>query len=81
MDEGQASSNIAFQAYLTEHDLQPLDVAIQSYVRYITVWKIVKDHPINAVSAMRVRAGLYKMTGVRYLGSIKTSQPENEPSS
>ena len=72
MDEEHTHGNPDFQAFLTEHELQPLDVALHSGVRYITVWNILKNNPVSAQHAAQVRAGLYKMAGVHYWGTINT---------
>jgi len=67
--------NIPFQAYLAHYELQPVDVAVQSGVRYVTVWNILKKKPVTAAHAAQVRRGLQKLTGVPYLGPIETLPP------
>ena len=67
----QAPNNTEFQAYLNEHHLDPREVAVQSHVRYVTVWSILKNSPITSEHAAQVRVGLYHMTGIAYWGWIK----------
>jgi hypothetical protein len=67
--ENQASAN-AFCAYLQQYGLHPLDVALTSRVRYLTVWNVERGNPISAEHAMRLRAGLHQLTGVLYTAPI-----------
>jgi hypothetical protein len=67
--EKQASAN-AFCTYLQQYGLHPLDVALTSRVRYLTVWNIEHGNPISAEHAMRLRAGLHQLTAVPYTAPI-----------
>lgn len=67
-----------FQAYLLRFNLHPLDVALASHVRYLTVWNIQRGNPITAAQAAQVRTGLYSLTGVPFTSPLalqKTPQP------
>ncbi|HLQ28363.1 MAG TPA: hypothetical protein VK140_03895 [Ktedonobacteraceae bacterium] len=70
LDVDAARSAAAFRAYLQQYELHPLDVAITSKVRYLSVWNLMKGKPINADHAARVRFGLYTMTSVLYTAPI-----------
>ncbi len=72
MDEEPARGNLALQAYLTEHQLSPRDVATQAGVPYVTVWSILRNKPVTALHAAQVRNALFWMTGVPYSEWIAT---------
>ena len=63
-------SAVAFQSYLTHHQLSLLDVALASSVRYLTVWRIAHALPVEGRHAALVRAGLQRLTGVPYTAGI-----------
>ena len=64
------NGNAAFQAYLQQHHLEVLDVAVRTGVRYLVVWNILHNHPVTSAHATQVRAGLQRMTGIPYEGPI-----------
>jgi hypothetical protein len=64
------SSGAAFQSYLRAYQLSPLDVALASQVRYLTVWNIAHEVPVRNRHAALVRVGLYRLTGVPYTAPI-----------
>ena len=68
--EPDPPSSLTFQAYLQQHQLNPLDVALASGVRYATVWNIAHHHPVRPAHAALVRAGLQRLTGVPYTTAI-----------
>jgi hypothetical protein len=70
MNPQTPDGNTAFQAYLQQHHLEALDVAIKSGVRYLVVWNILHNHPITPDQAAQVRAGLQRMVGIAYEGPI-----------
>jgi hypothetical protein len=59
-------SAIAFRHYLQTYQLEPLDVALKSGARYMTVWRIGQGQPINSQDELLIRRGLLRMTGVPY---------------
>jgi hypothetical protein len=61
---------LAFQAFLARHSLSLLEVALAAGVRLLTVWRVTRDLPVTSQQAERVRAGLYRLTGVRYRGGL-----------
>ena len=63
-------SAIAFQRYIQRHELEPLDIALKSGVRYLTIWKIWKGAPIKPEEEPQVRRGLFSMTGIPYVAPI-----------
>jgi hypothetical protein len=65
-----ASSTNPLQAYLEYYKLSPLDVALASRVRYLTVWNILKNNPVRGTHAALVRAGLQRLTGIPYTAPI-----------
>ena len=72
MDEVPVRGNLPFQAYLTEHQLDPRKVANQAGVPYVTVWSILRNKPVTALHAAQVRNALFWMTGVPYSEWIAT---------
>ncbi|QBD81178.1 hypothetical protein EPA93_36475 [Ktedonosporobacter rubrisoli] len=61
-----------FRAYLKRYKLSSLDVSLVARVRYLTIWNIENGHPIGALQAQQVHAGLQRLTGIPYLASIAT---------
>ena len=59
-------SAMAFRRYLQRHQLEPLDVALASHVRYLAVWMIWQGLPIKQTVESLVRQGLFRITGVPY---------------
>ncbi len=64
------ASAIAFRHYLATYQLESLDVALKSGVRYMTVWRIKQGQPINNQDELLVRQGLLRMTGIPYTAPI-----------
>ena len=73
-----ALGNIAFRAYLYAYHLCSLDVALISQVRYLTIWNIEHNIPVQPTRAALVRTGLQHMTGVAYTGPIIVQTNEEE---
>lgn len=65
-----AAGNSQFRAFVEQHRLTLLDVALAAKVRLMTVWNIQQDRPVRASSAQAVRAALLHLTGKSYTGSI-----------
>ncbi len=61
---------LAFQAFMARHGVTLLEVALAAGVRVLTVWRVARDLPIAQQQAERVRAGLYRLTGVHYRGGL-----------
>jgi hypothetical protein len=61
---------LAFQAFMARHGVTLLEVALAAGVRVLTVWRVARDLPISQQQAERVRAGLYRLTGVPYRGGL-----------
>ena len=59
-------SAVEFRRYLAMYQIEPLDVALKSGVRYMMVWRIRQGQPINSQDEVLVRRGLLRMTGVPY---------------
>lgn len=66
----------AFQRYLQQHQLLPLDVALAAGVRYLTIWNISHDVPVQYRHAVLVRRALFHLTGEDYIGSIAVQQDQ-----
>lgn len=60
-------SAVAFRRYLNTYQLDLLDVALKSGVRYMTVWRIGQGQPINSQDELLIRQGLLRMTGIPYV--------------
>jgi hypothetical protein len=71
--------NSAFHAYLLRYRLTWLDVARASGVRSLTVWSIDHGQPVLPEHAVRVRHGLYLLTGEPYIGPIATLRTGEPP--
>lgn len=67
-------SAIAFRRYLADYRLEPLDVAVKSRVRYMTVWRISQGQPISRQSELLIRQGLLRMTGIPYIAPLLTQE-------
>jgi hypothetical protein len=63
----------ALRAYLIAHKLTWVEVARASGVSCLVVWSADHGLAISAGSAMRIRGGLYRLTGIAYSGSIATT--------
>ena len=63
-------SAVAFRRYLATYQLELLDVALKSGVRYMTVWRIGQGQPINNQDEMLIRQGLLRMTGIPYTAPL-----------
>jgi hypothetical protein len=59
-------SAVAFRRYLQAYQLELLDVALKSGVRYMTVWRIWQGQPISSQNELLIRRGLLRMTGIPY---------------
>lgn len=73
-----ALGNLPFRVYLSAHSLSFWDVAQTSGVLYLTTWNIGQNKPIRVEHAARVRAGLFRMTGIVYTGPIVV-YPDTHP--
>ena len=63
-------SAIAFRRYLDMYQIEPLEVAVKSGVRYMTVWRIRQGQPINSQDELLIRQGLLRMTGIPYTAPL-----------
>lgn len=63
-------SAVAFRRYLRDSQLELLDVALKSGVRYMTVWRIWQGQPISSQNELLIRQGLLHMTGIPYTASL-----------
>ena len=59
-------SAVAFRRYVTDYNLELLEVALKSGVRYSTVWCIWKRVPIKGEHELLIRQGMLRMTGIPY---------------
>lgn len=63
-------SAVAFRRYLRDSQLELLDVALKSGVRYMTIWRIWHGQPISSQSELLIRQGLLHMTGIPYTAPL-----------
>jgi len=73
-------SAIAFRRYLEQYQLELLDVALKSGVRYMTVWRVSQGQPVSRQSELLIRQGLLRMTGVPYTAPLLTKDSEGTDS-
>lgn len=59
-----------FREYLQRYHLHPLDVALASRVRYLTVWNVEHGKPVKREHAARLRRGLRQLTGVPFTAPL-----------
>ena len=59
-----------FEAYLQQHNLAALTVAIAAKVRYLTVYRATRGNPINVKDAETIRQVAYRLCGVVYKGAF-----------
>lgn len=71
-------SAVAFRRYLQTYQLEPLDVALKSGVRYMTVWRIGQGQPINSQAELLVRQGLLRMTGIPYTAPLPVHHEQED---
>ncbi len=71
-------STIAFRRYLDMYQIEPLEVAVKSGVRYMTVWRIRQGQPINSQDELLIRQGLLRMTGIPYTAPLLVHTKEAE---
>lgn len=63
-------SAIAFRCYIQKHQIEPLDVALNSGVRYLTVWRIWQGLAIKSQYESLIQRGLWRMTGIPYIAPM-----------
>ena len=63
-------SAVAFRRYLEMYQIEPLDVALRSGVRYLMVWRIRQGQPIKSQDELLIRQGLLRMTGMPYTAPL-----------
>ena len=63
-------SAIVFRRYLQMYQLELLDVALKSGVRYMTIWRIGQGQSIRSQDELLIRQGLLRMTGVPYTAPL-----------
>src|ERR1700686_1244582 len=63
-------SAVAFRDYLEKYQIEPLDVALRSGVRYLTVWRIGQGLTIHSRDELLIRRGLLGMTGIPYTAPL-----------
>ena len=68
--------NWDFCAYLDQHQLSILDVALTARVRLLVVWRIQQGMPVSMSHANQVRAALYRLTGVAYRSLLEVTGDE-----
>lgn len=71
-------SAIAFRRYLATYQIEPLDVALKSGVRYLTVWRIRQGQPVHHQDEVLVRQALVRMTGIPYTTPLLTRADAGE---
>ena len=64
------TSAVAFRRYLAAYQIELLDVALKSGVRYMTVWRVGHGQPINSQDELLIRRGLLRMTGIPYTAPL-----------
>ena len=63
-----------FEQYLSEHQIEPMQLALEADVRYLIVWNALKEKPISQEHALKIRVALYRMTGQVYRGPLPTHE-------
>ena len=71
-------SALAFRRYLATYQIEPLDVALRSGVRYLTVWRIRQGQPVHRQEEALVRQALVRMTGIPYTAPLLTRADPGE---
>jgi hypothetical protein len=71
-------SAVAFRRYLEQYQIEPLDVALRSGVRYLIVWRIRQGQPIKSQDELRIRQGLLRMTGIPYTAPLLVHHEHTE---
>lgn len=61
-----------FAQYLEAHQIEPLELSVVAGVRYLTVWNAMQGYPITEAHAHQIRAGIKRLTGQVYSGTILT---------
>lgn len=59
-----------FEQYLVEHQVEALRLSVVAGVRYATVWNAMKEKPVTAENARKIRQAARTLTGVPYVGSL-----------
>jgi hypothetical protein len=72
--EALPPSALAFRRYLEQYQPEPLDVALKSGVRYMTVWRVSQGQPISSQNELLIRQGLLRMTGIPYTAPLLTQE-------
>jgi hypothetical protein len=65
-----------FEQYLVEHHVEALHLSIVAGVRYSTVWNAMKEKPVTAENARKIRDAASQLTGVPYIGALIVFPPE-----
>jgi hypothetical protein len=66
-----------FEQYLVKHHVEALRLSIVAGVRYATVWNAMKEKPVTAENARKIRDAVSILTGVPYIGALMVFP--NEP--
>lgn len=59
-----------FEQYLVEHHVEALRLSIVAGVRYTIVWNAMKEKPVTAENAIKIRNAASQLTGVPYIGTL-----------
>ena len=69
-----------FEQFLVEHHIEALRLSVVAGVRYTTVWNAMKEKPVTAENARKIRDAASTLTGVPYIGALVVfpNQPEEQ---
>ena len=60
----------AFERYLQQYKINPVDLSAQAQVRYRIVYNAQKGNPILPENAQKIKDAVLRLTGVPYTGSF-----------
>ncbi len=64
-----------FEQYLQLHEIDPIRLSIEAKVRYLIIHNAKKGNPITDENAKKIKAAVFRLTGVPYEGSFVLLQP------
>lgn len=66
----------AFRAFLREHQLTIVDVALAAQMRLMPVWQLWQNRPIKLREAQAIRETLYRLTGAYFTAPVAIASSE-----
>jgi hypothetical protein len=67
-----------FREYLQQYEIDTVRLSIAANIRYLTAWNAQQGNAIPAEDAQKIKAAVFTLTGVPYLGSLSILQHKQQ---